>query len=161
VPAITRVLVPVDFSPSSRAALDYATFLADALGASVIALHVWEPPGYVGPDTLALLPVAAGQPGWDDKTRAEVTRELEVFLGRPHARPKKLETEVMAGTPADAILSAAARDGADLIVMGTHGRTGLSRLLLGSVAEAVFRRAPCPVLTIRTPGKSPREPVPL
>jgi nucleotide-binding universal stress UspA family protein len=159
-PAVKRVLVPVDFSPSSRAALEYAAFLAEAFVATVVVLHVWEPPGYVGPDTLALLPVAAGQPGWE-QTRGEVMREVDAFLGKPSARPKKLEVRVEAGEPSDAILSAAANGGADLIVMGTHGRTGLSRLLLGSVAEAVLRRSGCPVLTIRVPTKAPRDSVPL
>jgi universal stress protein A len=159
-PAVTRVLVPIDFSPSSRAALEYGTFLAGKLGAELIVLHVWEPPGYVGPDTLALLPVAAGQPGWD-QTRAEVMREVELFLGKASARPASLRVRVEAGEPSDAILLAAKDGGADLIVMGTHGRTGLSRLLIGSVAEAVLRRATCPVLTIRVPTRTPRERVPL
>jgi nucleotide-binding universal stress UspA family protein len=159
-PAVTRVLVPIDFSPSSRAALEYGTFLAGKLGAELTVLHVWEPPGYVGPDTLALLPVAAGQPGWD-QTRAEVMREVERFLGKASARPTDLRVRVEAGEPSDAILLAAKDGGADLIVMGTHGRTGLSRLLIGSVAEAVLRRATCPVLTIRVPTRMPRERVPL
>jgi universal stress protein A len=159
-PAVTRVLVPIDFSPSSRAALEYGTFLAGKLGAELIVLHVWEPPGYVGPDTLALLPVAAGQPGWD-QTRAEVMREVELFLGKASVRPTDLRVRVEAGEPSDAILLAAKDGGADLIVMGTHGRTGLSRLLIGSVAEAVLRRAACPVLTIRVPTRTPRERVPL
>jgi nucleotide-binding universal stress UspA family protein len=160
VPAVTRVLVPVDFSPSSRAALEYAAFVADAFGATVVVLHVWEPPGYVGPDTLALLPVAAAQPGWEE-TRGEVLREVEAFLGPAGARPRRLEVRVEAGEPSDVILAAAAKGGADLVVIGTHGRTGLTRLLLGSVAEAVLRRAPCPVLTLRTPHRAVRESVPL
>ncbi len=159
-PAVTRVLVPIDFSPSSRAALEYATFLAGKLGAELTVLHVWEPPGYVGPDTLALLPVAAGQPGWD-QTRGEVMREVELFLGRAQSRPRNLSARVEAGEPSDAILSVAKEGGADLIVMGTHGRTGLSRLLIGSVAEAVLRRSTCPVLTVRVPSKTSRESVPL
>lgn len=157
---VTRVLVPIDFSPSARAALEYATFLAGKFGADLTVLHVWEPPGYVGPDTLALLPVAAGQPGWD-QTRNEVTREVEQFLAKAPAKPKRLSVRIEAGEPSDAILSAANDGGADLIVMGTHGRTGLSRLLIGSVAEAVLRRSTCPVLTIRVASKAPRESVPL
>lgn len=159
-PAISRVLVPIDFSPSARAALEYATFLSGKFGAELTVLHVWEPPGYVGPDTLALLPVAAGQPGWET-TRSEVLREVELFLGKAEARPKGLTVRVEAGEPSDAILSAAAGGAADLIVMGTHGRTGLSRLLIGSVAEAVLRRSTCPVLTIRVATKVAREHVPL
>ncbi len=159
-PAVSRVLVPVDFSPSSRAAFEYGTFLSGRLGADVTVLHVWEPPGYIGPDTLALLPVASGLPGWD-RTRAEVLREVELFLGPSSTRPKDLRVRVEAGEPSDAILLAAKEGGADLIVMGTHGRTGLSRLLIGSVAEAVLRRATCPVLTIRVPTRTPRDSIPL
>ncbi len=161
-PAIRRVLVPIDFSPSSRAALEYATFLAGKLGASLEALHVWEPPGYgyVGPDTLALLPVGPGQPGWE-QTRIEVRRELDHFLAKAPAKPQELSVRVEAGEPSDAILNVARDSGADLIVMGTHGRTGLSRLLIGSVAEAVLRRSTCPVLTVRVPSKAAREGVPL
>jgi nucleotide-binding universal stress UspA family protein len=160
VPAVTRVLVPIDFSPSARAALEYATFLVGRLGADLEVLHVWEPPGYVGPDTLALLPLAPGQPGWD-QTRGEVLREVEHFLGKGTARPKQLSVRVEAGEPSDTILKIAKDGGTDLIVMGTHGRTGLSRLLIGSVAEAVLRRSTCPVLTIRVPSRTSRESVPL
>ena len=160
-PAVKRVLVPIDFSPSARVALEYATFLAGKLGAELQVLHVWEPPGYVGPDTLALLPVAAvGQPGWEE-TRVEVQREVDRFLAGASPRPTALDVRIEAGEPSDAILRVAKESGADLIVMGTHGRTGLSRLLIGSVAEAVLRRATCPVLTLRVPSKAPRESVPL
>ncbi|HTN51622.1 MAG TPA: universal stress protein [Anaeromyxobacter sp.] len=154
------MLVPIDFSPSARAALEYATFLAGKLGADLDVLHVWEPPGYVGPDTLALLPVGSGQPGWE-QTRAEVQREVDGFLAKAKARPRALSVRVEAGEPSDTILQIARADGADLIVMGTHGRTGLSRLLIGSVAEAVLRRSTCPVLTIRVPSKTSRDAVPL
>jgi universal stress protein A len=157
--AVTRILVPIDFSPSARAALEYASFLSGKLGAAIEVLHVWEPPGYVGPDALALLPVGSGQPGWE-QTRTEVQREVETLLGRG-ARPSTMSIRVESGEPSDKILEIA-RDGrADLIVMGTHGRTGLARLLIGSVAEAVLRRSVCPVLTLRVPTKTPRDTVPM
>jgi nucleotide-binding universal stress UspA family protein len=154
------VLVPIDFSPSARAALEYGTFLAGTFGADLEVLHVWEPPGYVGPDTLALLPVAKDHPGWE-QTRTDVTREVQHFLGKSQARPRQLTVRVEAGEPSDVILQTAKADGVDLIVMGTHGRTGLSRLLVGSVAEAVLRRSACPVLTVRVPTRAPRESVPI
>jgi universal stress protein A len=157
---VDKVLVPIDFSPSARAALEYATFVAGKFGAELLVAHVWEPPGYVGPDTLALLPVGSGQPGWE-QTRNEVQREVDHFLARAPARPKGLAVRVEAGEPSDTILQLAKEFGADLIVMGTHGRTGLSRLLIGSVAEAVLRRSTCPVLTIRVASRAPREMVPL
>jgi universal stress protein A len=160
VPAISRVLVPIDFSPSSRAALEYAAFVAGSVGASLEVVHVWEPPGYVGPDALALLPVGSGVPG-REQTQAEVQREVEGVRARAAVRPRATSVRVEAGEPSDVILHLAGDGGADLIVMGTHGRTGLGRLLIGSVAEAVLRRSTCPVLTIRVPTKAPRDAVPL
>jgi nucleotide-binding universal stress UspA family protein len=155
VPAIHRILVPTDFSPSARAALEYAAFLASRFGASLDVLHVSEPPGYVGPDTLAFLPHAGERPR--GPAPDEVKQAVEGILARLADRPGQVEVRVESGEPGDAILRAAREGGADLVVMGTHGRTGLSRLLLGSVAEAVLRRASCPVLTIRVPSKEPRE----
>jgi universal stress protein A len=90
--AVTRILVPIDFSPSARAALEYASFLSGKLGAAIEVLHVWEPPGYVGPDALALLPVGSGQPGWE-QTRTEVQREVETLLGHG-ARPSTTSIRV-------------------------------------------------------------------
>jgi universal stress protein A len=159
-PAVTRILAPIDFSPSSRAALQYAIFLAGKHGAELEVLHVAEPPGYVGPDALALLPVGSVQPSFD-QTKAEVQREVEGLLAKAGDRPKTVAVRVDNGEPSDVILRLAGDGGADLIVMGTHGRTGLSRLLIGSVAEAVLRRSSCPVLTIRVQTKTPRETVPL
>jgi nucleotide-binding universal stress UspA family protein len=159
-PTVTRILVPIDFSPPARAALQYARFLADKLGASVEVLHVFEPPGYVGPDTLALLPITAGHHEWGE-TKAEVERQVEQFLAEAAGSPVTRTVRVEAGEPSDAILRVAAEDRADLVVMGTHGRTGLSRLLIGSVAEAVLRRSSCPVLTLRLPTKAARESIPL
>jgi universal stress protein A len=160
-PAITRILVPVDFSPSAGAALDYAAFLAGKHGAELTVLHVWEAQGHVGPDARSMLPIGAGgQPGWEH-VRVEVRREVELFLGKAGIRPRGAAVRVEAGEPSDTILQVAKDVGADLVVMGTHGRTGLSRLLIGSVAEAVLRRSTCPVLTIRVPSKTSRESVPL
>jgi nucleotide-binding universal stress UspA family protein len=159
VPAVTRVLVPVDFSPSAREALDYASFLAERLGAELLLLHVWEPPGYVGPDTLGLLPLATEPPAWE-RTRAEVEREVERLVAASAARQGRVSIRVEAGQAADVILRVAKEAGADLVVMGTHGRTGLSRLLVGSVAEAVLRRSTCPVLTLRVATSAAHEPVP-
>jgi nucleotide-binding universal stress UspA family protein len=156
VPTVTRVLVPIDFSPPARAALEYAAFLAGRLGAELEVLHVWEPPGYVGPDALAVLPVGPGQPGWE-QTRAEVQREIEHFLGEGTVRPEQLSVRVEAGEPSDTILQVAKAGGTDLIVIGTHGHTGLSRLLIGSVAETVLRRSTCPVLTLRVASTTSRE----
>ena len=148
-PTPSRLLVPVDLMEGSRAIVDYAVQLAQPLKAAVEVLHAWEPPQYVAPDLL----VAA--PGWNpqsvEKTALDAARKaLESFVGTLQASvpvTQKLEL----GEPASAILRAAESGGADLIVMGTHGRRGLPRLLLGSVAQKVIARAHCPVLTLHVP----------
>ncbi len=157
--AIKRILVPIDFSSSSRQALDHAVQLAQALGASVEVLHVHEASPYVGPDTLAFLPVDLTDDRWEEM-RGELTWELAHFVGTDRARG--LDVTVERGVPGDVIAQVARAHGADLIIMGTHGRTGLSRLVVGSVAETVMRRAPCPVMTVRVPAVRPvREAIPL
>jgi universal stress protein A len=159
--SIKRILVPIDFSASSRAALSHAAQLAEALGASVEILHVHEPTGYVGPDTLVLLPVDLSSDRWEQAKR-ESLRDIDRFLGADRDRMPGLVVKVEPGTPAEVIPAVARADGADLIVMGTHGRRGLSRLVVGSVAESVMRRSHCPVMTLRMPATRPvREAVPM
>lgn len=156
-PSIRRILVPVDLSRCSRAALDYAIELATPLHAAVEVLYVWEPNGYAGNDALSLVPPPRGQK-WDD-TRVQIHREVESFLG-PH-REQVRQVRVESGTAGDVIAEAAREGEHDLIVMGSHGRSGISRLLVGSVAEAVMRKASVPVLTLKLPVKQPRESIPL
>jgi nucleotide-binding universal stress UspA family protein len=155
---IERILVPVDFSPCSRAALDYAVELAEQTRASVDVLHVAEP-RYAGPpEALLLAPDAAGGQAWG-QPRADMFHELEGFLGPARRRVRNVRVEE--GLPGDAIDAVARRGSYDLIVMGTHGRGGLTRLVVGSVAESVMRRATIPVLTLRLPKREHRERVPL
>jgi nucleotide-binding universal stress UspA family protein len=142
---IQQILVPVDFSAPSEGALDYAAKFATILGASVDVLHVWEVPGFVPPmsmviEGMSLLDWAQknAQEGLDRVVRAAATRGVAIRSAR--AEP---------GRPASIIPEVAKTGGYDLIVLGTHGRTGLSRMLLGSVAENVVRHAHCPVLTVR------------
>lgn len=145
-PTPSRILVPVDLTEGSRAVVDYAVQFAQAFNASIEVMHAWEPPQYVAPDLL----VAA--PGWSpqslEKTALDAARkELESLIGATRAsRPITQRLEV--GEPGAAILRVAETGGFDLIVMGTHGRRGLPRLLLGSVAQKVIARANCPVLTL-------------
>jgi nucleotide-binding universal stress UspA family protein len=147
-PTISRVLVPVDFSACSRAALEYALFLGERFGASIDVLHVWDRPHGVGPEFLIREPGGTEHPVLEDaRDRAGV--ELDEFLSR--VRPRENVHAVLDhGKPYNTILKVAA-GGYDLIVMGTHGRSGLPHLLLGSVTEKVVRSARCPVLTIRRP----------
>lgn len=144
---IRRILHPTDFSSSSDAALRLAAVLAQDHDAEIILLHVIEPPP-VGSSGA----VPAPPPGLPS-SRAKVEQRLQALAATlPELRT---ECRVAEGPAADAILDAARETGGDVIVMGTHGRTGLARLLVGSVAEQVVRRAPCPVLTVKSPEAAP------
>ncbi len=136
-----KVLFPTDFSECSDAGLEHATTLAQNMGAVLLVVHVEEPPlAYAGGE------MYYGAPEPD-------TRAIEEMLQR--VRPKTgdvpVEHRLVVGSPAHAICDLAEQEGVDMIVMGTHGRTGLKRLLMGSVAEHVVRWAPCPVLTFKEP----------
>ncbi len=143
---IRRILVPTDFSEHSRKALEYAFSLAQRMGASVELLHVWEPPVHIAPDALMMMP------GWEDASvekygLAQAGRHLHDWAEQYRSSPVPPQVHLERGIPADTILRVAQR-GYDLVVMGTHGRTGLSRLLMGSVAQKVSARASCPVMTV-------------
>ena len=139
---IQKILVPVDFSQCSEHALDYAVELADKLGASVHVLSVIGIPSYGVPE----LGVGITATMMDNMI-ADNQAALDAL-----ARPRKLYSKNMiirAVDERDVILQTVEELGADLIVMGTHGRRGISRALLGSVAEMVVRTAAVPVLTVR------------
>ena len=144
---IKRVLVPTDFSDNSSAALDYAADLARTLGAEVHVLFVIEPLYY------AMSEFAAPAVGELLEEQRRGCREQLAQLERRYAkRTPKLRVSQAVGTAHQAIVEGARRLKADLIVMATHGRTGVTHLLLGSVAERVVRTARCPVLTVRPPA---------
>ncbi len=153
--AIRRILVPIDFSPCSRAALDYAAELAGRNQARVEVLHVHEPQSYVGSSTLMMPSVP--QRRWDE-TRTDVLREVDGFIG---AARDQVRVRVESGVPGEVIPAVASQGEFDLIVMGTRGRSGLARVVLGSVAETVMRRSSVPVLTLRMPRQELREAIPL
>jgi nucleotide-binding universal stress UspA family protein len=135
--SLGTILHPTDFSEHSEFAFRLACALAWDYKARLVLLHVTPLPmaiyagGAVPPDP------------WPDIEEAKAKlRDLE-----GQVQGVRVESQVMEGDPVDMILRAAEETHSDMIVMGTHGRTALSRLLLGSVAEAVLRKAPCPVLT--------------
>jgi universal stress protein A len=146
-----KILVPVDFSPSSKLALAYAMMFAEKFGASVHVFNAWEVPAYLRPD----LTVWSGEVSatLSDHASAEASKALQAFLAETGvAGQANVTSQVIGGAPYSTILTVATEGHFDLIVMGTHGRTGVSHLLLGSVAERVVRHAPCPVLTVRAPA---------
>lgn len=138
-----NVLVPVDFSEGSRAALDYASGLARKLGAQLTALHVMPP--YVTYDPLPAFPPLAPL---DPSRQRAVEESLRQFVTSPGSGGPVPAILVREGDPADEILAEGAASGADLIVLGTHGRRGFERWVLGSVTERVTRKADRPVLAV-------------
>jgi nucleotide-binding universal stress UspA family protein len=142
---IKRILHPSDFSPASRAALRLAQELARALKGELILCHAYEP-----------LPLAVGEAPVPPRilqemmagARRDARRALDRLARAAGKSRLRISTVLAEGPAARAIVRAAQKRRAQLIVMGTHGRTGVQRLLLGSVAERVVRTAPCPVLTV-------------
>ncbi|MHB0954942.1 MAG: universal stress protein [Pirellulaceae bacterium] len=146
------ILHPTDFSDHAAYALDLATSFAQEPGARLIVLHVMQPwvAGYGG--------IMTPPPSPEDYRQGaeEQLREIRVA-----GAEELIEHRLEEGTPAEEILRVAKEIKCDLIVMGTHGRTGMQRLLTGGVAEKVMRQAPCPVLIVKTPipEAAPNEPV--
>jgi nucleotide-binding universal stress UspA family protein len=138
-----RILVPTDFSEPSEAALGYAVSLAQKLGASIHVVHSFELPLVGFPDGVLTVPAEMAS-RIIDAAQTALTRIQEKY----NAKGVTLETSLEQADPREGILTATKKLGADLIVMGTHGRRGLSRALIGSVTEAVVRTAPVPVLTV-------------
>jgi len=145
---IERILAPTDFSPHAEHALRYACALAERLGADLHVLHILSEIVPTGPDPL-MMPVMPPRFYQEDEERAEKT--LATVVDSSWGSPRSLTTAVRWGTPAEGVVDYAAEQNVDLIVIATHGRTGLSHVLLGSVAERIVRESPCPVLTIRDP----------
>jgi len=145
---IKKILCPIDCSDSSRSALDYALFVAKHFGAEAHVVHAWHVSTHVRPD-LSVWMETHGQQPIAKVIEADARAETDAFLAKlpPEAR-SALTAHVIEGEPSRAITEMAKRDGYDLIVMGTHGRSGLAHLALGSVAERVVRHAHCPVLTV-------------
>jgi nucleotide-binding universal stress UspA family protein len=145
---IKRILVPTDFGDCSTPALRLAVELADKFGAELVLLHVVQDLALAMPDAVMPTPVPGpdlGQLIEAGKTGLANLIEREQ-LGR--LRPKM---EVRVGSPVAEIVAAAGDLKADLLCVGTHGRTGLAHLLLGSQAERIIRESPCPVLTVKPP----------
>ena len=147
-PSLRKILVPIDYSTGSRAAMEYAVFLAKKFDAEIVALHVFEVPPHVGAHTLV-------------KTESGEQRLSDMIQGQAEAQSKKFLTafsvvdgvsitpRLVEGRPGKAVLAESESGEFDMIVMGTQGKSGIARLLMGSVAEVVVRNATCPVLTVR------------
>jgi nucleotide-binding universal stress UspA family protein len=143
---LRRILVPTDFSPYSQHALIYAAAFAEKFGAEIYLLHVFQDLAVYQPDEVMVAPPVV--PSVEQLT-ASARSALERMVIDKHLQRFKVHTEVREGTAVDEIVQFAAENTIDLIVMGRHGRGWLAHVLLGSVAEKVVRKAPCPVLMVR------------
>jgi nucleotide-binding universal stress UspA family protein len=142
-----RILCAVDFSPTSLRAFETAVDLAARLGSEVHVMHVYQLPAYAMPD--------GGAFEIPPEVQVGLTQQMEAHL-KSFIKPKEgvnvtITPALYEGVPYVEIVRAAKEQGADLVVIGTHGHTGLSHLLMGSVAERVVRTSEVPVLTVRTP----------
>jgi nucleotide-binding universal stress UspA family protein len=143
---LRRLLVPIDFSPHSEQALRYAVALADKFGAELFLLHVFQDL------TIYQTEVVSGAPPIMppvEQLTASARGEMARLVRDKQLHRFATHTEIVEGGPVEEIVDYAQEKNIDLIVMGTHGRGWLAHALLGSVAEKVVRKAPCPVLTVR------------
>jgi nucleotide-binding universal stress UspA family protein len=142
-----RILHPSDFSTASRPAFARAVATAKAERAELLLMHVMMPvaaalgDGFVVPAQI--------YEDLEREIRAEAQEQLDTLVAKARAAKVRARSLLVEGTPADRIVRAARSHHAGLIVIGTHGRTGLARVLLGSVAQRVIGTAPCPVLAVR------------
>ncbi|MGC3997778.1 MAG: universal stress protein [Anaeromyxobacter sp.] len=139
-----RICCPIDFSDASRAAMEVAADLARRFDADLVLLHAYPIPGYTFPDGSVVASPRMLQELADQATRhVGEWREDAAKLGAP-----RVTAATAVGEPAGEIIAHAAENGVDLLVLGTHGRSGLEHALMGSIAERVVRKARCPVLTV-------------
>lgn len=143
---VRSILVPIDFSDNAESVLEWATHLALEHASRVILLHAYHLPVEFQQLEGAYLP-----PDFWTNVKDEAKRSLEDSAGALREQGIEVEEVVREGYPATVIEDEARRQGVDLIVIGTHGLSGIKHMLLGSIAERVVQKAPCPVLTVKRP----------
>jgi nucleotide-binding universal stress UspA family protein len=140
-----RILVATDFTEASTPAFQEAIELGRRNGSELLISHAYQPPGMTQADAVA--------PGvydeWDRNLRARVEGKLQGLVEAAEKAGVLARPLILTGDAYEAIVDAAKENKADLVVMGTHGRKGVSRFFLGSVAARVISTAPCPVMTVR------------
>lgn len=145
----TTILCPIDFSEVSLSALRLATSLRELFDARLILVYVVEP--IVAPSDFTFGPMTSGDV--EERLMDRSRQSLEEVAASLEVPREKIQSRVEHGRASQEIVRVAAEEKADVIVMGTHGYTGMAHVLLGSTAERVLRRAPCPVLTVRAQSK--------
>lgn len=146
---INKILVPIDFSDYSKSSLRYASGFAQHFGASLILIYVVEPIIY--PPDFSMGQIAIPTPDIEmDKRAAE---ELDKLVEKDIPKDLTIKKIIKTGKPFVEIIETASDEDVDLIIIATHGHSGVEHILFGSTAEKVVRKAPCPVLTLREPAK--------
>jgi nucleotide-binding universal stress UspA family protein len=148
-PEIKKVLVPIDFSDYSKSSLKYAVNFAKHFQASLILIYVVEPVIY--PPDFSMGQIAIPAAGLEMDKRAK--EELDKLAQKEISSDVSVQKIVKTGKPFIEIIETASEENVDLIIIATHGHTGVEQILFGSTAEKVVRKAPCPVLTLREPAK--------
>ena len=147
---LKKILCPTDFSENSEHAVKYALALATMSQAQLELFHVVEPITY--PQSTELFEPVLDEVELTMKMEAAFQKQLEDQVAALKEEYSEITAKQVTGTTFLEIIKVARDEGADIIVMGTHGRTGLAHVLIGSVAERVVREAPCPVLTVKHPA---------
>jgi nucleotide-binding universal stress UspA family protein len=148
-PDIKKVLVPIDFSDYSKSSLRYAVSFVKHFNAKLILIYVVEPIIY--PPDFSMGQIAIPTIGLEmDKRAAE---ELDKLASKEIPANIEVKKKIKTGKPFVEIIETASEEDVDLIIIATHGHTGVEHILFGSTAEKVIRKAPCPVLTLREPVK--------
>ncbi len=143
---LKRILVPIDFSEHSKNALKYAIPFAKQFGASIDLIYVVEPTIYPADFSFGQI----GYPNVEDELRTRGSKELEKLIKEEISENVKAHKVVRTGKPFYEINQYASEEEIDLIIIATHGHSGMEHILFGSTAEKVVRKAPCPVLVVRT-----------
>jgi len=145
----TKILLSTDFSGCSAEAAGMARSLAERFGSRVVVLHVLDEPATLDPMFRGDIPLEMLRSRMEQFAR----ENMDAFLARHFSGFENFDTMLSTGIPYREIIGKAREVAADLIVIGTHGRTGVEHVIFGSTAEKVVRMAPCPVLTVRQGGK--------
>lgn len=146
---INKILVPIDFSDYSKSALRYAVNFAKMFNSEIILIYVVEPVIYPPDFSMGQIAIPTVTTEFDERAKEELTKLAKNEI----PSTIKVSTLIKAGKPFIEIIDTAAEADVDLIIIATHGHSGVEQILFGSTAEKVVRKAPCPVLTLREPVK--------
>jgi nucleotide-binding universal stress UspA family protein len=147
--SIKKVLVPIDFSDYSKSALKYAVNFAKSFSADITLVYVVEPIIYPPDFSMGQIAIPAVSTEWDERAQEELDKLAKTEI----SKDVKVKSIIKTGKPFVEIIETAKEEEIDLIIIATHGHSGVEHILFGSTAEKVVRKAPCPVLTLREPIK--------